>query len=139
LQFVILDTNVVISALLVPHGLPGRVFAEIEDRRSLLASEATLAELHEVLHRPKFDKMISDAVRKAFLKRYRDASKVIAISSSIRACRDPRDDKFLELAVDGGAEFIVSGDADLLALNPFSDVRIVAPRAFLESAGLLHQ
>ena len=54
------------------------------------------------------------------------------IAERITACRDPTDDKFLELAVNGGADLIVSGDGDLLALNPFRDIPIVTPAAFVQ-------
>ena len=52
----------------------------------------------------------------------------------VTECRDPRDDQFLELAVNDGAEFIVSGDGDLLSLYPFRGIAIVTPRDFLETA-----
>jgi PIN domain len=54
------------------------------------------------------------------------------IAERIVACRDPTDDKFLELAVNGHADLIVSGDGDLLALNPFRDIPIVTPAAFVQ-------
>jgi putative PIN family toxin of toxin-antitoxin system len=57
----------------------------------------------------------------------------IDVSVQIAACRDPKDDKFLELAVNGRATHIVTGDSDLLALHPFRDIVILSPHAFLES------
>ena len=57
----------------------------------------------------------------------------MTISERIAACRDPTDDKFLELGVNGRANLIVSGDADLLALNPFRDIAIVTPADFVQS------
>jgi uncharacterized protein len=48
------------------------------------------------------------------------------------ACRDPTDDKFLELAVNGNADIVLTGDADLLALNPFRGIPIVAPGSFIQ-------
>jgi uncharacterized protein len=139
LQFFVLDTNVIVSALLVPRGGPGRVLTEIEGRASLLASEPTLAELRDVLNRPKFEKIVSAEARNEFLNRYGGAVRMVPISSSIRVCRDPRDDKFLELAIDGEADAIITGDQDLLALNPFQGIRIVSPRAFLEALGARHE
>jgi uncharacterized protein len=62
------------------------------------------------------------------------AAELITITEPIVACRDPTDDKFLELAVNGCADLIVTGDADLLALNPFRDIPIIAPAAFVEGA-----
>ena len=57
----------------------------------------------------------------------------IQVTSSIKACRDSNDDKFLELAVDGKATHLITGDLDLLALNPFREIRILTPQAFLAS------
>ena len=56
----------------------------------------------------------------------------IEIYETIVACRDAKDDKFLELAVNGNAKLIVSGDEDLLILNPFQEIAIVTVRQFLE-------
>lgn len=63
------------------------------------------------------------------------AAERIEISERIAPCRDPSVDKFLELAVNGKADMMVSGDADLLALNPFRDIPIVTPAAFVQSGG----
>jgi predicted nucleic acid-binding protein len=56
------------------------------------------------------------------------------VEVSLSACRDPKDDKFLDLAVSCAATHIVTGDADLLALDPFGEIRIVPPQAFLAIA-----
>jgi predicted nucleic acid-binding protein len=58
----------------------------------------------------------------------------VTITQRVIACRDATDDKFLELAVNGHADVIVSGDADLLVLNPFRGIPIVAPAAFVQGA-----
>ncbi len=58
----------------------------------------------------------------------------LMISERVAACRDPTDDKFLELAVNGYADLIVSGDADLLALNPFRGIAIITPAAYAQRA-----
>ena len=62
------------------------------------------------------------------------AAELVAITERIAACRDPTDDKFLELAINGRADLIVSGDGDLLALNPFHDIPIVTPAVFVQGA-----
>ena len=59
-------------------------------------------------------------------------AELVAITERIAACRDPKDDKFLELAVNGHADLIVSGDADLLAVDPFRDIPIVTPATFVQ-------
>ncbi len=60
------------------------------------------------------------------------AAKSITVTEIVEASRDPDDDKFLALAVAGKAEVIVSGDKDLLVLDPFGSVRVVRPRVFVE-------
>jgi predicted nucleic acid-binding protein len=63
------------------------------------------------------------------------AAELVTITERIAAaCRDPTDDKFLELAVNGRADLIVSGDADLLALDPFRGIPIITPTAYTQGA-----
>ena len=57
---------------------------------------------------------------------------MVIVTENIEACRDPKDDKFLELAVSGNADYIITGDDDLLELNPFQNVKIITSREFLE-------
>jgi putative PIN family toxin of toxin-antitoxin system len=100
----------------------------------LLVSEATALELTSVLLREKFDRYLERAKREAFLAIFLRQTTLIPITESIVACRDPKDDKFLEVAVNGHATLIVSGDQDLLALHPFRGIGIVTPREFLDGA-----
>ena len=58
---------------------------------------------------------------------------MVAVLSDISDCRDPKDNRFLALALDSESDCIISGDADLLALNPWRRIEIVSPRAFLAS------
>jgi putative PIN family toxin of toxin-antitoxin system len=97
----------------------------------LLASDETLSELHKVLLLPKFDRSIDRALRDDLFREYASHCIVVPIPSPIHACRDPRDDKFLEVAVHGKANAIVTGDLDLLALHPFRGVHILTPPAYL--------
>jgi putative PIN family toxin of toxin-antitoxin system len=94
----------------------------------VLASDATMAELADVLSRRKFDPYATIEARKAFL---RLLGRIVEIVHVVVACRDPGDDKFLELGVNGEASCIVTGDADSRVLNPFRGVAIVTPSAFL--------
>ena len=85
----------------------------------------------EVFSRSKFDRYLSEETRFAFLtKHIRDAEPVI-IYERIQVCRDPKDNMILELAVSGNADYIITGDADLLVLNPFRGISIVTPADFL--------
>jgi putative PIN family toxin of toxin-antitoxin system len=69
-------------------------------------------------------------LRLDFLKYFRNYVKEIIISEQIKICRDEKDNKFLELAVNGNADFIITGDKDLLVLNPFRTIRIISPSLF---------
>jgi len=128
---VVLDTSAIVSHLLLPDSVPDRaVRRAIMDGR-LLVSDATMRELAEVLARRKFDRYVSVQHREAFLRLLGQAAEWVTIVQVVRACRDPRDDKFLELAVNGEADLLVTGDADLLALHPFRGIPILAPAAYL--------
>lgn len=98
----------------------------------LLASEETLAELNAVLMRPKFDRKVDRALRESLFHEYSRQCTMIEILSPIRACRDPRDDKFLEVAVHGRADAIITGDNDLLVLHPFQGIAILSPAEYLQ-------
>jgi putative PIN family toxin of toxin-antitoxin system len=85
----------------------------------------------EVLGRESFDKYLTHTERIAFLAGFVKVSEMIDISRSFKICRDPKDDKLLELAVSGCASFLITGDQDLLVLSPFRGVQILTPRQFL--------
>jgi putative PIN family toxin of toxin-antitoxin system len=130
---VVLDTNVVVSGMLFPGSIPSQALFKAQKGR-VLASEATNLESLEVLKRSRFDRYIEVGIRNALAAEYLNACELIPIPFPIHACRDPRDDKFLEVAVYGRADVIVSGDADLLALHPFRGVAILTPAEFLDRA-----
>ena len=131
---VVLDTNVIISAALFPLSLPGQVFEVVRNQGSLLMSADVLAEIDDVLNRPRFDRYLSSMLRLEFIDGLEQIANTVEITLAIVACRDPKDDKFLELAVNGQANFIVSGDSDLLELSPFRGIPVVPPRSFLAEA-----
>lgn len=133
-QRLVIDTNLLISHLMQPGSVPDRAVHAAMEFHYVLISEATMLELAEVLWRPKFERYVSPEAREQLLVQLSKAGEMIPILHTIRACRDPRDDKFLELAVNGAAQAILSGDADLLALHPFRSISIVSPAAWL--AGL---
>jgi uncharacterized protein len=128
---VVVDTNVFVSAALKDKSLPALAVHLVEQRGTLLKSTATERQLFEVLARPYFSPLIPPATHD-WLKNLLAAAEVVAITERIAACRDPTDDKFLELAVNGHADFIVTGDPDLLVLNPFRGIPIVSPAPFVQ-------
>ncbi len=131
MRFVI-DTNILVSSILIASSVSDRAFKKARNSGILLFSEETFEELQQVINRPKFDKYVSISIRAEFMARLREESVQVEITERITACRDPKDDKFLEVAVSGSANYIITGDQDLLALHPFRDISIISPAQFLE-------
>lgn len=130
LRFVF-DINVIVSALLLKHSVARQVFDKALEQGKLLVSQAVVEERNEVLRRKGFDKYVLEDERIEFITAFvRDAT-LVEITETVTECRDPKDNKFLELAVSGKATCIVSGDDDLLVLHPFRRIPILTPRQFL--------
>lgn len=132
---IVFDTGVVVSALLIPGSVPRQAFDSARKQGALLVSAATLGELDDVLRRPQFDRYIGEDKRLEFLAAYVREALAVSVTTRVRECRDASDDKFLELALDGAATHIVSGDPDLLVMSPFHGLRILTPRDFLPVCG----
>ncbi len=132
-QRIVIDTNVYVSRLLREASTPGRAVARAWREAIPLLSIATWQELRAVLAREKLARYIQPGQLEPYLSQVWKFAEPVKIPSPIRACRDPRDDKFLEVAVHGRADLILSGDADLLALYPFRGIAIVTPAEFLDS------
>jgi len=127
----VVDNNILVSALLVKNSAPFQVISKIEERDVILYSEETLLELNQVLSRKKFIKYFAIEEKQAFIFKLLEKAELVEIEESINICRDPKDDKFLELAVSGKADFIITGDQDLLVLNPFRNIEIITAHDFL--------
>ncbi len=130
----VLDANVFVSAVINPRGTPAAVLKAL-DSFDLVVSEATLAELGQVLLYPTVAKrhgLTSDEIR-AFIE---DVARIAIVTPGHLKLRviaeDPADDRYLECAVEGAAEYLVTGDAHLLGFEEYEGVRIVTPKAFLE-------
>jgi putative PIN family toxin of toxin-antitoxin system len=139
---VVVDTNVWISALLNPAGYPARIRQALEeDRFSLVASEPILQELARVIVRPRLARRYplgtDDADRLVALAR-RAAIELAEVSGSVHLCRDPRDDMFIETAVAGRADVLVSRDDDLkrapevAAILAEHGIRVLSVQQFLD-------
>lgn len=126
---VAIDTNILVSYLFWPSSPIRTVLRDTLQFSQLLRSTETFAELAEVIMRPKFDAYYTGQEREQFLNDYYHSSQHILITHRIDACRDAKDNKFLELAVCGKASFLLTGDKDLLCLDPFQGIRILAPSA----------
>jgi uncharacterized protein len=130
---VVIDTGVLISAAIKALTVPSIAVYRAAQRGVLLKSRATEAELMEVIDRPYLARLIAPAARARLVELMAQAE-LVPIAERIAACRDSKDDKFLELAVNGKADVIVSGDADLLVLSPFRGIPIVLPATFVQGS-----
>lgn len=127
----VIDTNLWVSRLLVPGGTAASAVDRGLSWGIPLMSEDTLVELSDVLARGKFDRYVSREDRQHFLRLLGGIVRMIPITQHITACRDPRDDKFLDVALNGEAHLILTGDQDLLELHPFHGIEIISPAEFL--------
>lgn len=133
---VVFDTSTLIGALLVPDSAPQRALTLARQWYELCGSAATLAEFESVILRAKFDRYQDRATRQAFAALIRKHTQVFAIPDLAeerlpKPCRDPRDNKFLALALACEADFIVSSDADLISLNPYEGIAVINAVEFL--------
>jgi putative PIN family toxin of toxin-antitoxin system len=126
----VIDTGVFISAAIKMQTTPSLAIHRAVQSGVLLKSGSTEAEFLDVINRPYLARFISPEAR-AQMMQLMAAAELVTITERITACRDAKDDKFLEVAVNGQADIIITGDADLLVLNPFRDIPIVTPTAFL--------
>jgi len=129
----VLDTNVLVSAALFRQSKPAQVFRKVLDEGNVLVSVEILEELRGVLNRKKFDRYITLEDKRDFLAVLVRRSSLIEPTLRITACRDPKDNQILELAVDGQADFIITGDNDLLVLHPFQNIQILTPDIWLQN------
>ena len=113
---IVFDANVIISALLFDGSVPNQAFIWGLHHGTVLISGALVRELRRVLDRNRFDRYVSSEERYEFLENLILRSELVEITESIHACRDPKDDQILELAVNGNAAYIVTGDVDLLVM-----------------------
>ena len=129
---VIFDSNVLISATLKKNSSPDLAFRKAKSEGDILCSVDTLKELTEKLFKSKFDKYVSIETRLEFLMEFKDVCEIIKVLRKVNICRDPKDNKYLELAMSGRADCIVSGDKDLLVLHPFKNIPIISASDFLK-------
>ena len=131
-EFWILDTNTLLSALLNEDSTPGIALKKARESGALLVSAETASEYFNVFSRSKFEKYVSLETRLTFIENIISNALAVEPKERVDACRDPKDNKFLELAITAGATCIISGDIDLLILSPFNGIPIVSAADFLK-------
>jgi uncharacterized protein len=135
---VVLDTSTLISAALRPDSTPRQALLTAVANATLCTSPTTMLELEQVLMRDKFDRYLDPESRRDFLALYRRHARLFNIAEKEEAalpqpCRDPRDNKFLALAMYCKADALVSSDDDLLVLHPYQGIPILTPKEFLQA------
>ena len=129
----VFDTNVLISAALTPEGEAWSAFEKVNRTGYFLLSDETFAELKDVLYRADFDEYLTNRIRRQFIIKLLRKSARVKVTEEITACKDPDDDLFLELAVSGKADCIVTRNIEDFPVDPFRGIPILTPAQFLES------
>ena len=126
---VVIDTNIWIS-FLIGKSLAGLTDAIITNRVQVLFSDDLFSELHEVLQRPKFKKYFSSTAIEQLLVLLYEKIAWVNVEDEFNDCRDKKDNFLLNLSVSGHANYLITGDTDLLVMNPFHGVEIVSYQFF---------
>ena len=126
-----MDASIVVSAALKPGSVPDTAIVQAAYSRGVALSFAVFGEIETVLARPKFAKSVLPENRAKLLARILDGAAWFEPSMRVAECRDPKDDKYLELALAASASAIVTGDADLLDMDPWRGVRLLRPAEYL--------
>ncbi|MGK7393299.1 MAG: putative toxin-antitoxin system toxin component, PIN family [Candidatus Cyclobacteriaceae bacterium M3_2C_046] len=126
-----IDTNVLISALLSPHSTNALALKKARELGKVVYSAESGMELSNVLMRKKFDPYFSIEARLEILDRFLSDSFEIIPKEKISVCRDPKDNMFLELAYAASSSCLITGDPDLLVLNPFRNIPIINASDFI--------
>ena len=129
-----LDASTLVSASIAKGSVPDKAVRHAFAADRVAVSEAMMTELLDVLARPRLARFIKPELRDEVLSLLDTYGVLFAPLDRIADCRDPKDDKYLELAIASGARVIVSGDDDLLALDPWRGVRILTSAGYLAQA-----
>ncbi|HEY4194626.1 MAG TPA: putative toxin-antitoxin system toxin component, PIN family [Mucilaginibacter sp.] len=127
----VIDTNILVSAFILPQSVSRKVLNKALKEGRIVISQVIADEFTEVLVRPKFDKYLPLETRLEIIDDFISVIYMVKPTVQITECRDPKDNKFLELACTANARFIISGDKDLLFLNPFRGISIKTATEFL--------
>jgi putative PIN family toxin of toxin-antitoxin system len=131
-NFFVFDTNVLISAIIDIESSSATALFSARKQGRLLISHEIAREYLSVFYRKKFDKWISFENRINFIENIIENSMLVDITRHVSVCRDAKDNMFLSLAVSAQANFIITGDKDLLTLHPFDEIPVLSPVDFLK-------
>ena len=134
---IVIDTGVVVSASMSKTTVPRQAINWARQLGIILISDECVEEFGDVFRHRKLDRFVREETRMEFLAELVQDAEWVEITKEITECRDPKDDKFLELAVNGNATHIITGDKDLLVMNPFRGIAIVTPQEFLATQSVI--
>lgn len=132
--WIVLDTNVLVSAVIVPKSIPAQALRYAIKYCDIYVSESTMTELIQVLNRPKFDKYFAwhTYTRNEFIEYFVASTNLVPITTTVTDCNDPKDNQFLEVAISAGVKFLVTGDKkDLLSMHPYKNISIISASQFI--------
>ena len=132
----VIDTNVWISRLLLADSVAARAVDTALETSEVVVSEPLIEELADVLARAKFDQYVSVADREEFLRLVLQVATTVPVLSEVADSRDADDNLLLAPALDSESDYILTGDKDLLTMNPWRGIKIMSPRALLDSPEL---
>ncbi len=132
LVYIVIDTNVLISAGLLPQSKTAQVLALAVEHFVIAQNKDTWHELETRIARPKFDRYFGDSGRLRHLAKIAQSIQRFEVSAAVSVSRDKTDDKFIELAIDSGASILISGDPDLRVVKTFKGVEILSPAQFFD-------
>ena len=133
-NFFVFDTNSVISAGLIANSVSRKALDKALSLGELAIADNTMEEFIEVIFRNKFDKYFpDDNERWLIINKIELNAKIFTPDNFFTDCRDPKDNKFLDLAICSNAACLITGDKDLLVLHPFHNIPILNAVDFMNS------
>jgi uncharacterized protein len=129
--FIVIDTNVLISAGLLPQSKTAQVLALAVEHFVIAQNQATWQELESRIARQKFDRYFGGTGRLQHLVKIAQSSQFFEVSAKVSVSQDASDDKFIGLAIDSGAKTLISGDLDLKNVQTYAGIDILSPSQFL--------
>ena len=130
--YIVVDTNVLISAGLLPQSTTAQALALAVEHFVMAQNQDTWHELETRIARPKFDRYFGDAGRLRHLIQIAQSIQHFEMSTAVTVSRDTTDDKFIALAIDSGASILISGDPDLKAVKTYKGIEMLSPAQFFE-------
>lgn len=132
LATIVIDTNVLISAGLLPESKTAQVLALAVEHFVIAQNQETWDELKTRIARPKFDRYFGESGRLQHLVKIAQSSQFFEVSAEVTVSRDATDDKFIGLAAYAGASIVISGDLDLKTVQTYEGIEILSPAQFFE-------